>query len=134
MELSPGSFRTFVVGTSYQLGNLVSSASSTIESTIGERFPLPPKIAPDGTITKRYQYGRVICIFMGCVFAYVILLTLLGPEARGNKMDAAHDQDLAEATGEEAYARGLGGPKRTDSSDEDKSESVETQEKATGYH
>jgi SHS family lactate transporter-like MFS transporter len=41
MELSPGSFRTFVVGTSYQLGNLVSSASSTIESTIGERFPLP---------------------------------------------------------------------------------------------
>lgn len=42
MELSPGAFRTFVVGTSYQLGNLVSSASSTIESTIGERYPLPP--------------------------------------------------------------------------------------------
>ena len=42
MELSPGSFRTFVVGTAYQLGNLVSSASSTIESTIGERFPLAP--------------------------------------------------------------------------------------------
>ena len=42
MELSPGSFRTFVVGTAYQLGNLVSSASSTIESTIGERFPLSP--------------------------------------------------------------------------------------------
>lgn len=43
MELSPGSFRTFVVGTSYQLGNLASSASSTIEATIGERFPLPPR-------------------------------------------------------------------------------------------
>ena len=57
MELSPGSFRTFVVGTSYQLGNLVSSASATIEATIGERFPLPPK----GT-TKRYNYGIVICI------------------------------------------------------------------------
>lgn len=55
MELSPGSFRTFVVGTSYQLGNLVSSASSTIEATIGERFPLPPK----GT-TKRYKYGLVV--------------------------------------------------------------------------
>ncbi|KAL8933165.1 MAG: hypothetical protein Q9216_006491, partial [Gyalolechia sp. 2 TL-2023] len=53
MELSPGSFRTFVVGTSYQLGNLVSSASSTIESTIGERFPLPPRGE-----TKRYQYGK----------------------------------------------------------------------------
>ena len=57
MELSPGSFRTFVVGTSYQLGNLVSSASATIEATIGERFPLPPK----GT-TERYNYGIVICI------------------------------------------------------------------------
>jgi MFS transporter, SHS family, lactate transporter len=59
VELSPGAFRTFVVGTSYQLGNLVSSASSTIEATIGERFPLPP----NGT-TKRYDYGKVICIFM----------------------------------------------------------------------
>jgi len=74
MELSPGSFRTFVVGTSYQLGNLVSSASSTIEATLGERFPLPPKGK-----TKRYQYGKVMCIFMGAVYAYVILLTLIGP-------------------------------------------------------
>jgi SHS family lactate transporter-like MFS transporter len=94
MELSPGSFRTFVVGTSYQLGNLASSASSTIESTIGERFPLPPK----GTI-KRYAYGKVVCIFMGCVFAYVILLTFLGPEYRGRHFEAENDEDLAEAVG-----------------------------------
>jgi hypothetical protein len=52
MELSPGAFRTFVVGTSYQLGNLVSSASSTIESTIGERFPLPPN---PKTHASRYE-------------------------------------------------------------------------------
>lgn len=91
MELSPGSIRTFVVGTSYQLGNLVSSASSTIESTIGERFPLPPtKAAP-----HRYEYGNVICIFMGCVFAYVILLTIAGPERLGRNFDADHDADLA---------------------------------------
>lgn len=57
MELSPGSFRTFVVGSSYQLGNLVSSASSTIEATIGERFPLPPL-----KDESRYNYGIVICI------------------------------------------------------------------------
>lgn len=94
MELSPGAFRTFVVGTSYQLGNLVSSASSTIEATIGERFPLPPK-----GDTKRYNYGTVICIFMGCVYAYVILLTLLGPEHLGRSFDAADDADVAEATG-----------------------------------
>ncbi|KAJ4308173.1 Carboxylic acid transporter [Neodidymelliopsis sp. IMI 364377] len=94
MELSPGSFRTFVVGTSYQLGNLVSSASSTIEATIGERFPLPPK----GKVA-RYQYGLVICIFMGCVYAYVILLTLVGPEHRGRNFDVAADEDMAAVTG-----------------------------------
>lgn len=58
MELSPGSLRAFVVGTSYQLGNLVSSASSTIEATIGERFPLPPKIEENGTKVSRYEYGK----------------------------------------------------------------------------
>ncbi|KAI0482095.1 lactate/pyruvate transporter [Xylariaceae sp. FL0804] len=96
MELSPGAFRTFVVGTSYQLGNLVSSASSTIEATIGERFPLPP--AADGT--PRYGYGTVICIFMGCVYAYVILLTLLGPEHLNRSMDVAHDADALAVVGD----------------------------------
>ncbi|KAL8752520.1 MAG: hypothetical protein Q9199_005684 [Rusavskia elegans] len=103
MELSPGSFRTFVVGTSYQLGNLASSASSTIESTIGERFPLPPKGK-----TKRYQYGKVIAIFMACVYVYVIVLTFFGPEHRGRNFDVAHDEDLSDATGH----RGLTGSQR----------------------
>jgi SHS family lactate transporter-like MFS transporter len=61
MELSPGGFRTFVVGTSYQLGNLVSSASSTIEATIGERFPLKP-LHEDGEVIPRYQYGKVMLV------------------------------------------------------------------------
>lgn len=97
MELSPGSLRTFVVGTSYQLGNLVSSASSTIEATIGERFPLPPLHKGKQTI-KRYEYGKVICIFLGCVYAYVIILTLVGPEKLGRNLDVAHDSDMAEVT------------------------------------
>jgi MFS transporter, SHS family, lactate transporter len=42
IELSPGSFHVFVVGTAYQFGNHTSSASATIEATIGETFPLPP--------------------------------------------------------------------------------------------
>jgi len=102
MELSPGSFRTFVVGTAYQLGNLVSSASSTIESTLGERFPLPPK----GT-TKRYNYGLVICIFMGCVYAYVILLTFLGPEYLRRQFGVAHDEDMEIAAGHDTIERAI---------------------------
>ncbi|KAK3069560.1 Carboxylic acid transporter [Teratosphaeriaceae sp. CCFEE 6253] len=101
MELSPGSFRTFVVGTSYQLGNLVSSASSTIEATIGERFPLPSTHVGGKTV-ERYRYGIVIAIFMGCVFGYVILLTLLGPEFKGRDMGVANDEDIREAAGEDA--------------------------------
>lgn len=92
MELSPGAIRTFAVGTSYQLGNLVSSASSTIESTIGERFPLPPT----EEVEHRYEYGKVICIFMGCVYAYVIIVTFFGPEKLGHSFDAEHDSDLNE--------------------------------------
>lgn len=98
MELSPGSIRTFVVGTSYQLGNLASSASSTIESTIGERFPLEPLHGKDGKITKRYNYGKVICIFMGAVYAYTVLLTFVGPERRGANLSVEHDRDMAEVT------------------------------------
>lgn len=94
MELSPGSFRTFVVGTSYQLGNLVSSASSTIESTIGSQFPLPPKGK-----THRYKYGLVMCIFMGCVYAYVIILTFVGPEYLRRSFDVQNDADVAEVAG-----------------------------------
>ena len=113
MELSPPSFRTFVVGTAYQLGNLVSSASSTIEATIGERFPLPPKVTDEGTV-KRYQYGKVICIFMGCVYAYVIILTFFGPEYLGRKFDVHHDGDLQTAAG-----RSSGGRMGKDDSSED---------------
>jgi SHS family lactate transporter-like MFS transporter len=98
MELSPGSFRTFVVGTSYQLGNLASSASSTIEATIGQRFPLPSAII-DGKKTKRYNYGKVICIFMGCVFLYTIFLTFIGPERMGRNFEVEHDSDMVEVAG-----------------------------------
>ncbi|KAF2722950.1 MFS transporter [Polychaeton citri CBS 116435] len=121
MELSPGSFRTFVVGTSYQLGNLVSSASSTIEATLGERFPLPDKINPEtGEHVTRFKYGLVICIFMGCVYAYVIILTLVGPEMKGRMLDASHDEDLEEAAGPEAMEKLAGGfhsGDKTDSED-----------------
>ena len=106
-----------MVGTSYQLGNLASSASSTIESTIGERFPLPPK----GKV-KRYQYGKVIAIFMACVYIYVIILAFFGPEYRGRRFDVAHDSDLADVTGQGALARTRrrgGEDDKMDSSDAD---------------
>ena len=106
MELSPGAFRTFVVGTSYQLGNLVSSASSTIESRTGERFPLPPKTTAKGLVS-RYEYGKVICIFMACVYVYVIVLTVLGPEHLRRSFDVQYDEDVREVVGDGNIADAL---------------------------
>ncbi|SPO07659.1 related to carboxylic acid transporter protein [Cephalotrichum gorgonifer] len=100
MELSPGSIRVFVVGTAYQLGNLASSASSTIEARLGERFPLPAKEGGE----ERYDYGKVICIFMGCVFAYLLVLTLVGPEKMGKSFDLEEDEDAREFAGKEVVA------------------------------
>ncbi|KAI6581179.1 hypothetical protein MCOR06_009181 [Pyricularia oryzae] len=105
MELSPGAFRTFVVGTSYQLGNLVSSASSTIESSIGERFPLP---ANPGSTEHRFEYGKVVCIFMGCVYIYTVILTLIGPEHLKRKFDVDHDEDAREVMAETGVVVGEG--------------------------
>lgn len=97
MELSPGPLRTFVVGTAYQLGNLASSASSTIEAKLGQRYPLPP-MEEGGKMVKRYNYGKVICIFLGAIYAFLIVLTLLGPENLGRNLDVEYDEDVVEAT------------------------------------
>lgn len=99
MELAPGSLRTFVVGTSYQLGNLASSAASTIVAKIGERYPLAP-LEVKGKLINRYEYGKVVCIFLGAVYACVILLTLVGPEKRGRNLSVEADADMAEVTHE----------------------------------
>lgn len=86
-ELSPPDYRTFVVGLSYQLGNLCSSASSTIETTIGERFPI---VGANGEDT--YDYGKVMAIFLGCVTGYLILITFIGPENRMASFDVDRDE------------------------------------------
>ncbi|QOU22982.1 hypothetical protein BRETT_003172 [Brettanomyces bruxellensis] len=86
-ELAPPSFRSFVVGLAYQLGNLTSAASSTIESTLGERFPM---ISPSGK--HIYDYAKVMAIFVGCVFVYVVFITFIGPERRNMSFEMADKQ------------------------------------------
>lgn len=96
-ELSPPAYRALVVGLSYQLGNLASSASSTIESTIGERFPI---VAPNGK--KVYNYAKVMSIFLGCVFVYMIIVSFLGPENRGADFSIDRDEILESEVDEAA--------------------------------
>ena len=90
-ELSPPNFRSFIVGTAYQLGNLASSASSTIESTIGEQFPLYDEFGI--AIPGKFNYGKVMAIFMGCVFGFELIVTFFGPERRNaNLLSATVDE------------------------------------------
>lgn len=74
-ELAHPEFKSFIVGLAYQLGNLASSASSTIESQLGAKFPVVNK---SGEVI--HNYGKVMAIFVGCVFAYNLLITFVGPE------------------------------------------------------
>ncbi|CAF4861545.1 unnamed protein product, partial [Rotaria sp. Silwood2] len=46
----------YILATAYQLGNLISSASSTIEATLGQRFPL--KSSDDTSSEHRFDYGK----------------------------------------------------------------------------
>jgi len=66
-ELSPGALRGFFPGFAYQLGVLCASSIPFLESALGERF------------TYRQSMGGLVTV----VFIGAILVTSLGPEARG---------------------------------------------------
>ena len=66
---------------------------------------------------------------MGCVYAYVLLLTFLGPENLGRSFSVTHDSDMAEATGKDVEAvlreRIHGGARERYSSDDGGEKGVE---------
>lgn len=76
-ELSPPDARVLISGLAYQLGNLASSASSTIETQLAERWPLSWN---DAGVAVRLDYAKTIAVFTGAVFIYTLVITLLGPE------------------------------------------------------
>lgn len=89
-ELSPPALSSLIVGFTYQLGNLASSASATIQAIIGSRYPLPP--APDGT--QRFDYGKVIAIFLGAVWAYIFFFIFWAPEMTQEERDEEAERAL----------------------------------------
>ncbi|KAF9236965.1 carboxylic acid transporter protein [Melanogaster broomeanus] len=77
-EMSPPAFRATFPGVSYQLGNMVSSASAQIEATAASH--LHTTIIKDGVPTSVIDYATVQGIFIGIIAAYVLLVTVFGPE------------------------------------------------------
>ncbi|KAI9258230.1 major facilitator superfamily domain-containing protein [Phascolomyces articulosus] len=83
-ELAPPAFRGLMPGLAYQLGNLVSAASSQIQATIGERYPLKND---DGSLILREgkvvpDYGLTQAIFMGVVSGCLLICITVGKEER----------------------------------------------------
>lgn len=47
----------------------------------------------------------MICIFLGCVFAYLILISVIGPERLGRRFDTEEASDVVDVL---AVPEGLG--------------------------
>jgi len=77
-EMSPPAFRATFPGVAYQLGNMVSSAASQIEATGGNN--LRTTIIKNGVPTNVPNLGAVQGILIGVVAAFVVFITIIGPE------------------------------------------------------
>ncbi|OAX41420.1 carboxylic acid transporter protein [Rhizopogon vinicolor AM-OR11-026] len=77
-EMSPPAFRATFPGVAYQIGNMVSSASAQIEATGAAN--LKTTIVQNGVTTVVADYATVQAIFIGCVAAFVVIITIVGPE------------------------------------------------------
>lgn len=122
-ELAPASFRGLMPGLAYQLGNLISAASSQIQASIGERYPLRN---PDGSVMMREgkpvpDYGFVQALFMGIDALLLLICTLLGNEERnkdfldnlaedehGNAIGIKDIQDIKQEQGEKEVVETTG--------------------------
>ncbi|KAK7036163.1 MFS domain-containing protein [Favolaschia claudopus] len=90
-EMAPPAFRATFPGVAYQLGNAVSSASAQIEATGGDHLKTHVRFSPDPVP----DYAKVQGILIGCVAAFVLVITIIGPENHGSHFEnhrAAFDQ------------------------------------------
>ncbi|KAL4249051.1 major facilitator superfamily protein [Abortiporus biennis] len=80
-ELSPPAFRATFPGVAYQLGNMVSSASAQIEATGGDNL----KTIVNGKEVQ--DYASVQGILIGVVAAFVLVITIIGPENHSSRFE-----------------------------------------------
>ncbi|KAK0477497.1 hypothetical protein EDD18DRAFT_1087652, partial [Armillaria luteobubalina] len=85
-EMSPPAFRATFPDVAYQLGNMVSSSSAQIEVTGGNQQRTTVARA-DGTTENAPDYAKVQGILIGCVAAFLIVVTILGPEKHGSHFE-----------------------------------------------
>ncbi|KAJ8076437.1 hypothetical protein PM082_000860 [Marasmius tenuissimus] len=110
-EMSPPAFRATFPGVAYQLGNMVSSASAQIEAVGGEHQKTTIVDPKTGQRKIVPDYAKVQGILIGVVAAYLLVVTILGPENHGShfeKHKAAFEEGAGndEVMDQEAVERG----------------------------
>ena len=93
LELAPTECRSFVVGTAYQLGNLVASGVVTMEAKVAQHFP-KKSLTITSTVRESYDYGKVIGIFLLIIYAFLISVIFLGPEKHEEKSGTDTDKPV----------------------------------------
>jgi SHS family lactate transporter-like MFS transporter len=96
-EISPPAFRASFGGLAYQLGNMASSAAAQIEATAGESLKLKGTNIPDyvsypsfsSMVQRADDQATIQAILIGAVIAWMLLMTLLGPESDGSHFEQA---------------------------------------------
>ncbi|KAF7292708.1 MFS domain-containing protein [Mycena indigotica] len=96
-EMAPPAFRATFPGVAYQLGNMVSSASAQIEATGGAHL----KTTHDGKEVP--DYAKVQGIFIGVIAAFVIFITVIGPENHSSSFELHKAAFDAGGGSDEAY-------------------------------
>ncbi|KIY53809.1 MFS general substrate transporter, partial [Fistulina hepatica ATCC 64428] len=97
-ELLPPAFCAMFPGLTYQLGNMVSSASSQIEATGGDHLKMT--IIEDGKETVVPNYATVQGILIESVAVFLLVVTVIGPENLGVHFEQ-HKAALEEGAGQD---------------------------------
>ncbi|KIO06088.1 hypothetical protein M404DRAFT_999301 [Pisolithus tinctorius Marx 270] len=108
-EMSPPAFRATFPGVAYQLGNMISAASAQIEAVGGSNIRTTITV---GGVTKNVpDYATVQGILIGVVAAYLIIVTILGPENHGTHFESAKTAFEGGAGADEMQNVGMGKPR-----------------------
>ncbi|KAI3605293.1 carboxylic acid transporter [Moniliophthora roreri] len=114
-EMSPPAFRATFPGVAYQLGNMISSASAQIEARGGEDIRTTILSPKTGQLEDVPDYATVQGILIGCVAAYILVVTILGPENHGSQFEK-HKAAFEEGGGDDAVMDTDAGMRRDEES------------------
>ncbi|KAI9331536.1 major facilitator superfamily domain-containing protein [Zopfochytrium polystomum] len=88
-EISPPAIRATFPGLMYNIGNMVSASSATIESAIGDKYPTINSAGKEVP-----NYGLTQAIFIGITVVGMIITISIGKEARNANLEPSSEVNV----------------------------------------